>query len=85
MAIKRLDPFMHPGQNTVKLLARFVSVLERVISLPAFFRSESLNAVAGITCLGNDDKARRELGFSARPLEIGLKETLLHELDLLRR
>jgi len=39
--------------------------------------------IAGVTYLGNSAKARRELGFTARPLEDGLRETLLQEMRLL--
>ncbi|HYD52767.1 MAG TPA: NAD-dependent epimerase/dehydratase family protein [Gemmatimonadaceae bacterium] len=37
----------------------------------------------GVSQLGNDAKARRELGFDPRPLEEGLRETLFHEMRAL--
>lgn len=37
---------------------------------------ESLRVLAGTTYLGDDSKARAELGFDPRPLETGLKQTL---------
>ncbi len=46
-------------------------------------RSGRLRDVAGVTYLGNNAKARRELGFDPRPLEDGLRETLQHEMRLL--
>ena len=46
-------------------------------------RSERLRDLAGVTYLGNNEKARRSLGFEPRPLEIGLRETLVHEMGLL--
>ena len=49
----------------------------------ALSRSERLRDVAGVTYLGNNGKARRELGFDPRPLDDGLRETLQHEMGLL--
>jgi hypothetical protein len=47
------------------------------------FHPESLRVLAGLTYLGRSEKAERELGWSARPLEAGLRETLVHEMALL--
>ncbi len=52
-------------------------------AIAALSRSERLRDVAGVTYLGNNAKARRELGFDPRPLEDGLRETLQHEMQLL--
>ena len=52
-------------------------------AIAALSRSERLRDVAGVTYLGNNAKARRELGFDPRPLEDGLRETLQHEMRLL--
>jgi len=46
-------------------------------------RSERLRAAAGVTYLGTNAKARRELGYAPRSLEVGLRETLDHEMRLL--
>src|SRR5437667_3086548 len=46
-------------------------------------RPDRLPNVAGVTYLGNNAKACRELGFDPRPLEDGLRETLQHEMRLL--
>ena len=51
--------------------------------LASISRSERLRVAAGVTYLGNNAKARRELGFAPRPLEEGLRETLQHEMRLL--
>ena len=42
-----------------------------------------LRVNAGVTYLGSSAKAERELGFRARPLEEGMRETVLHEMRLL--
>jgi nucleoside-diphosphate-sugar epimerase len=39
---------------------------------------------AGITYLGNNAKARLELGYKPRTLEEGLRETLSYELKNLK-
>ena len=45
--------------------------------------AESLRVLAGVTYLGSNAKARRELGYAPRPLKEGLRETLAHEMSLL--
>src|SRR5207245_2970579 len=52
-------------------------------AMAAMSRSERLRDLAGVTYLGSNAKARRELGFDPRPLEVGLRETLQHEMRLL--
>ena len=52
-------------------------------AIAAVSRSERLRDVAGVTYLGSNAKARRELGFDPRPLDVGLRETLQHEMRLL--
>jgi len=42
-----------------------------------------LRASAGVTYLGDNSKAKRELGYSPRSLEDGLRETLMYDLDRL--
>src|SRR5881409_2537786 len=62
---------------------RFHASPECLRAIAALSRSERLRDVAGVTYLGNNAKARRELGFDPRPLEDGLRETLHHEMRLL--
>lgn len=67
----------------MKALAALMGVVGCVVSLPPAYRAERLRVSAGSTYLGNNRKARRDLGFEARPLEEGLRQTLLHEMTLL--
>ena len=60
-----------------------MGIVGSVVSLPASYTAEGLRVSAGSTYLGDNSKARRELGFQTRPLEEGLRETLLHEMELL--
>lgn len=46
-------------------------------------RSERLRVAAGVTYLGSHAKARRDLGYDPRPLELGLRDMLAHEMQLL--
>lgn len=52
--------------------------------LPGSYTSEGLRVIAGVTYLGSNAKARRELGYDPRPLRDGLRETLEHEMNLLK-
>jgi nucleoside-diphosphate-sugar epimerase len=74
----RKPMFVPPAM--LQVTAAFSSVIEKVIPLPELYSSESLRVIAGHTYLGNNSKARRELGYNPRPLEEGLKETLLNEM-----
>jgi nucleoside-diphosphate-sugar epimerase len=42
-----------------------------------------LRVSAGVTYIGSNAKARRELGYNPRPLEEGLPEILNEEMRLL--
>jgi len=44
-----------------------------------------LRVIAGVTYLGDNAKAKRELGYNPRPLQEGWKETLQHEMNLLEK
>jgi hypothetical protein len=60
-----------------------MSVVERILPVPDGYTAEYLRENAGTTYLGDSSKGKRELGFEARPLEVGLDETLHHEMRLL--
>ena len=76
-------PRLHPSPALLQRLARIVRWIEPIAPLPELYRSESIRAIAGVTYIGSSKKAQRELGFTTRPLEEGLCETLLHEMGLL--
>jgi len=52
-------------------------------ALAALARSERLRDLAGVTYLGSNAKARRDLGYNLRPFAEGWRETLEHEMRLL--
>ncbi len=67
----------------IAVLAGVMSLVEKIIPVPASYSSEGLRAIAGVTYIGDDGKARRELGFEPRSLREGLRATLSHEMALL--
>ena len=64
-------------------MAALMGVIEKVVPLPESYTAEGLRVTAGVTYLGDNAKARRELGYAPRPLADGLAETLRHEMKLL--
>lgn len=51
--------------------------------LPESYTSEGLRIIAGVTYIGNNSKAKRELGYNPRPVSEGWVETVRHEMKLL--
>lgn len=74
-----------PGM--MRAMAALMSIIERILPLPLppTYSAEGLREVAGVTYLGDNGKARRELGYEPRGLRAGLEETLRHEMVLLGR
>jgi len=72
-------PRLHPSFGAIKAMTSLMGILEKVIPLPESYTAESLR-VTTATYLGSNEKARRELGYTLRPLEEGLRETLLYEM-----
>jgi hypothetical protein len=63
--------------------AAVARLVETVTSPPPSFTSEGLRVLAGVTYLGSNARARRDLGWRVRPLRDGLIDTLRHEMTLL--
>ena len=76
-------PRIHPGPSAMKSAAALTKILGAVIPLPSAYSAESLNIMAGTTYIGDNRKARRELGFTPRSLAEGLRETLHYEMERL--
>jgi nucleoside-diphosphate-sugar epimerase len=64
----------------LKISAFFSSLIQGFVPLPDMYRSEALRVQAGVTYLGDNSKAKKELGYNPRPLQQGLKETLEYEM-----
>ncbi len=76
-------PRLRAGPALLRAAAAVVGLAERLVPVPERMAAETLRVMAGVTYLGSSAKAARELGFSVRPLEEGLRETLTHEMKLL--
>jgi dihydroflavonol-4-reductase len=67
----------------IRVMSSIMYVFDKFIPLPESYTGEGLRVIAGVTYIGNNSKARRELGYYPRPLKEGLAETLKHEMELL--
>jgi nucleoside-diphosphate-sugar epimerase len=76
-------PRMRPTPGMMKVMSALMGVIETVIPLPETYTAEYLRVNAGVTYIGNNAKAKRELDFDPRPLEDGLRATLEWEMKQL--
>lgn len=53
-----------------------MGLVDRILPLPPEYTGEALRVLAGATYFGNNQKARRELGFEPRSLEEGFRQAL---------
>jgi len=73
-------PRLRVPPGVLRGAAACAGVLERFVTLPSAYASESLRLLAGVTYLGSSARAQQELGWTARPLRDGLTETLRVEM-----
>ena len=76
-------PRIHVSPGVMKAFAGTMGILEKVLPVPGEFSREYLRANAGVTYIGDNSKARRELGYDPRPLSEGLTQTLGSDAGLL--
>ncbi len=76
-------PRLRVSPALLKMVAGLMGLVERVVPVPDDYTSEYLRVSAGTTYIGDNARARRELGYAPRPLREGLEETLRHEMRLL--
>jgi dihydroflavonol-4-reductase len=67
--------------QVMKVLSVLVKPFDSL--LPETYTAEGLREIAGPTYLGDNRKAKRELGYNPRPFREGWGETLRHEMKLL--
>jgi nucleoside-diphosphate-sugar epimerase len=72
-------PLIHPPPFMMRAMARATAFLER-FDVQGPYPSETLRLMAGTTWIATSAKAERELGFTSRPLDEGLRHTIEHEL-----
>lgn len=78
----RRAPLAAPS-GIFRALVAPMRIIERVIPVPATYSADAMEVSGGVTYIGDNAKARRDLGYEPRALSIGLAETLDHELRLL--
>ena len=76
-------PRFHSSPGMLRALGAVKGVVGRLRRAPEDETAEWLRAAAGATFLGSNKKAGRALGFHERPLEDGLRETLMEEMRAL--
>jgi nucleoside-diphosphate-sugar epimerase len=79
---------LHPPPALLRAASRVMGVVERIAPgrLPTALTAEALRVLAGVTYLGSNAKARRELGYAPRSLAEGLRPTLIDlQSDTIRR
>lgn len=73
-------PRIHVSPEMMRFMAGIMDAVGAVIPLPELYSGETLRVTAGVTYLGSNEKARRELGYMPRSLQEGLPETLAWEM-----
>ncbi len=76
-------PTLTVPPQMLKAMSALMGLVEWAIPLPEMYSSEYLRVSAGVTYIGDNAKARRELGWTPRPLAEGLAETLQAEMSAL--
>lgn len=77
--VGRRPPPLHPPPMLMRAAASVATQLEKWdMQLP--FPAETLRLMAGTTWIGSSAKAERELGFTTRTIDEGLRHTIEHEL-----
>ncbi|MCS6805096.1 MAG: NAD-dependent epimerase/dehydratase family protein [Acidobacteriota bacterium] len=69
-------PRLHVSPAMLRLMSKLMEPISYVLPLPTIYHPESLRVAAGVTYIASNEKAQRELGFTVRPLEQGLRDTL---------
>ena len=70
-------PRLHLPPALLKGMAAVMEVVGTLVPLPAAYTGEGLRSIAGVTYLGSNAKARRELGYHPRTsFDDGMYETM---------
>ncbi|MBL8063934.1 MAG: NAD-dependent epimerase/dehydratase family protein [Anaerolineales bacterium] len=71
---------MAAAPSIMKVMSVLVKPFDAL--MPESYTSEGLRVIAGITYIGDNSKAKRELGYDPRPVSEGWVETVKHEMKL---
>ena len=72
-------PRLQPPLGVIRIMTGVMGIVEKIVPVPPTYSSEGLRVLTA-TYLGSNAKAKRELGYTLRPLEEGLRETLYYEM-----
>jgi nucleoside-diphosphate-sugar epimerase len=76
-------PRLHASPGMLKTMSAVMGIVEKIVPLPESYTAEGLRVIAGVTYIGDNAKAKRELGYQPRSLMEGLRPTIEHEMRLL--
>jgi len=71
-------PRIKVSPSVMKAGAALSGFFEKFLPIPELYSGEVLRASAGVTYIGDNTKARKDLGYAPRTLKEGLTETLHH-------
>jgi len=77
-------PRLHPSPVMTRAMSSLMGVLDAIVPLPEPYTAESLRVLAGATYIGDNAKAKRELGYDPRPLATGMPQAIAYEMRRLR-
>ena len=75
-------PPMAGSPKLMKTMSVLVKPFDAI--MPESYTSEGLRIIAGVTYIGDNSKAKRELGYNPRLVSEGWAETVRHEMKLLK-
>lgn len=75
-------PSMRVSSGLIEFMSSVMGVIERVVPIEGQYSVEALRSL-NASYIGSNAKAKRELGYNPRPLEVGLKQMLEHEMTLM--
>lgn len=75
-------PRLRPPRIVMQMTAGLMGIIDHFIPLEGQFSPEMLRILAGATYIATNAKARRELGYNPRSMELALRQTLEHEMKL---
>lgn len=82
--IANVRPPMQAAPGMLKAMAAINGLVEKIVPLPPTYSSEGLRVLAAVTYIGDNGKAKRELGYAPRAFEAGWSETVRHEIGTLQ-
>jgi nucleoside-diphosphate-sugar epimerase len=74
-------PRIRVSGRTMRFFASITGFFNTFMNVPSRYHPESLRETSSATLIGSSEKARKQLGWEARPLEQGFRETLIPRME----